>query len=113
MGQGLIERLSSQCGGSRDGALLRLGLAQALLNEGRSAEAIVQLRRALEFDAHYSVAWKLLGRALTDCGDHTAALAAYERGIAVAAERGDKQAEKEMRVFLKRLQRDGGADAKR
>ena len=27
----------------------------------------------------------------------------YERGIAVATERGDVQAAKEMRVFLKRL----------
>ena len=54
-------------------------------------------------DPHYSAAWKLLGRALAEGGDAGGAIAAFERGIAVARERGDEQAAKEMGVFLRRL----------
>jgi hypothetical protein len=63
------------------------------------------LREAIAFDPHYSAAWKLLGRALAEGGDPAAAADACERGIAVARERGDEQAAKEMGVFLRRLQK--------
>jgi len=93
------------CGGPRDGALLRVSLANALLEQHDPAAAIGELRRALEFDADYSAAWKLLGRVLAESGDAAAAIDAYEKGVAAARKRGDKQAEKEMAVFLKRLQK--------
>ena len=89
--------------GPRDGALLRLSLAQALIDAARAAEAIAELRRALAFDADYSAAWKLLGRTLAAQDDSAGATAAYRSGIAAAQKRGDKQAEKEMTVFLRRL----------
>jgi hypothetical protein len=38
-------------------------------------------------------------------GDSAGARHAWEQGIAAAAEQGDKQAEREMAVFLKRLGR--------
>jgi len=98
-----VEGLRALCGGPRDGALLRMSLANALLAQGKRDEAVAELRRALEFDPGYSAAWKLLGKTLTETGDATAAIDAYQRGIAAARERGDKQAEKEMTVFLKRL----------
>jgi predicted Zn-dependent protease len=105
MASDLITRLQAQLGGARDGALLRFSLGNALLAVGRSAEAIEALRAALDFDVNYSAAWKLLGRALAEAGDKDAAMATYERGIAVAAARGDQQAAKEMQVFLKRLEK--------
>jgi hypothetical protein len=40
-------------------------------------------------------------------GEKEAAAAAWRKGIEVAAANGDKQAEKEMNVFLRRLQRAG------
>ena len=101
-----IARLRAMCGGPRDGALLRVSLAHALIAAGDRAAALGELRQALEFDPDYSAAWKLLGRTLADSGDATAARRTYEQGIAAAIKRGDKQAEKEMRVFLKRLQKD-------
>ena len=64
------------------------------------------LARALELDPDYSVAWKLYGRALAEAGREKEAAHAYQRGITTAEARGDLQAVKEMRVFLKRLQRD-------
>jgi predicted Zn-dependent protease len=100
-----IERLRGLCGGPRDGALLRVSLANALLVQGDANAAVIELRRAVEFDADYSAAWKLLGNTLADSGDAAGAIAAYDAGIAAAVKRGDKQAEKEMHVFLRRLQK--------
>jgi len=100
-----VARLRALCGGPRDGALLRVSLANALSAAGDRAAAIAELRRATEFDAGYSVGWKLLGKALVETGDTAAATDAFRRGIAAAGKRGDKQAEKEMQVFLKRLQK--------
>jgi len=100
-----LEHLRALCGGPRDGALLRLSIANALLVAGQYSEAILELRAALRFDPGYSAAWKALGRALAASGERPEAIAAYEAGIAAARTRGDKQAEKEMAVFLKRLNR--------
>jgi predicted Zn-dependent protease len=100
-----IARLRTQLGGPRDGALLRFSLGNALLGQGDAAGAAVALREALGFDPHYSAAWKLLGRALAEDGDAVAAIAAFESGIAIARERGDEQAAKEMGLFLRRLQK--------
>jgi len=104
-----IENLRRLCGGPRDGALLRISLANALLAAGDTPAAIAELHRALGFDADYSAAWKLLGATLANAGDSHAAIAAYRAGIAAAEKRGDKQAQKEMRVFLRRLEKSGGA----
>lgn len=104
--QARIAALKAQIGGSRDGALLRYALARALLEDGRDELAIHALREALKFDASYSAAWKDLGRALHKCGDNEAAAEAFRKGIAVAEKRGDVQAGKEMRVFLRRIERE-------
>ena len=99
----LSARLRAQCDGPRDGALLRFSLGNALLAEGDAAAAVAELQRALEFDGNYSAAWKLLGKACLADADPDAASDAWQRGIEVARQRGDKQAEKEMAVFLRRL----------
>jgi len=98
-----IERLRALCGGVRDGALLRMSIASALLANNDAPAAITELREALRFNPGYSAAWKLLGKTLADSGDTAAAANAYRSGIDAAIERGDKQAEKEMTVFLRRL----------
>ena len=93
----------------QDSAMLRFSLGNEYFNAGEYAEAITQFRAAIELDRSYSAAWKLLGKALADTGDLSGAMAAYEEGIAVATSRGDRQAAKEMGVFLKRLQRQSGS----
>ncbi len=100
-----VEHLRAQLGGPHDGALLRFSLGNALLSRGETDAAVAQLRAALAFERNYSAAWKALGAALTQMGAHAEAMAAYRNGIATAEARGDKQAEKEMRVFLRRLER--------
>jgi Flp pilus assembly protein TadD len=101
----MLDRLLSQRDGPRDGALLRFSLGNALLGENRNEEAAAELRRAVGFDPTYSAAWKLLGKALLAHGDRDGAAEAWRQGIAAALKRGDKQAEKEMGVFLRRVEK--------
>jgi predicted Zn-dependent protease len=103
----MIERFENMLAAGQDNALLRFTLGDAYLKENRPAEAAEHLRRAVVLDPQYSAAWKRLGRALADGGDVSAAMQAYRDGIAVAEARGDKQASKEMQVFLRRLERSG------
>jgi predicted Zn-dependent protease len=103
----LITNLEKLLASGKDTALLRFGLGNAYLDAGEAAPAAVHLRRATELKADYSAAWKLLGKALAATGDRPGAIAAYDQGIAVATQLGDKQAMKEMQVFRKRLEREG------
>lgn len=104
MNEALIAGLRAQCGGPRDGALLRFSLGNALLSSGDANAAREELQQAVAFDPNYSAAWKLLGKACLALVDRDGAASAWQQGIAVAQARGDKQAEKEMAVFLRRLQ---------
>lgn len=88
-----------------DNSLLRFGLGKAYLDAADAAQAVQHLQRCVELDPGYSAAWKLLGKALLDSGDKAGAAQAWEQGISSAQHKGDKQAEKEMSVFLRRLQR--------
>jgi Tfp pilus assembly protein PilF len=97
-----LEKLLSQ---GKDSALLRFSLGAEYLKLKQTWVAVYQLRRALEMDPNYSAAWKLLGKALTDAGVLRDALDAYRRGVAIAEQRGDKQAAKEMAVFAQRLEK--------
>jgi predicted Zn-dependent protease len=103
MSAALILSLRAQCDGPRDGALLRFALGQALLSAGDTRAAAAELQRAVDYDPKYSAAWKLLGKAHVANGDTASAKAAWQQGIAAAQGHGDKQAEKEMTVFLRRL----------
>ena len=89
----------------KDGALLRYSLGNELLKAGDPHAAVEHLARAVELDPRYTAAWKMYGKALLDAGRPDDALAAYRQGIDVAAAKGDKQAEKEMRVFARRIER--------
>lgn len=89
----------------RDDALLRYSLGNECLKAGDAERAVEHLRRALAFDANYSAAWKLLGRALGECGALQDALDAYRAGIRVAQARGDAQAAREMAVFARRIEK--------
>jgi predicted Zn-dependent protease len=112
MNAATIERLRALCGGPRDGALLRFSLGNALLANGEAGDAAIELRSAVEFDPAYSAAWKLLGRALVQAGDPVQARSAWSDGIAAAGRAGDMQAQKEMQVFVRRLDRHGGDSAR-
>lgn len=105
MANAAIANLEKLLNGPRDGPLLRYSLGNEYLKAGEPARAAAYLRQALDRDPRQSAAWKLLGKALAEGGDSAAAIAAYREGIAVAEGRGDIQAAREMKVFLKRLEK--------
>jgi len=100
-----IAGLEKLLGTPRDGALLRYSLGNEYLKLGDAAKAAGFLRDAVEKDPGYSAAWKLLGKALADSGKAAEALDAYRSGIEAARRKGDKQAEKEMTVFARRIEK--------
>jgi len=101
-----VQRFEALLASGKDGALLRFGLGMHYLKMGDSIRAAEHLRRAVEQDRNYSAAWKLLGKALAEGGDRAGAMTAYRSGIEAAQRRGDKQAAKEMTVFLHRLEKE-------
>ncbi|MBD3856881.1 MAG: tetratricopeptide repeat protein [Acidobacteria bacterium] len=72
-----------------DDALGNFGLGELLVEEGRFAEAITHLERALMADPRYSAALLALGRAHEGAEDLSSACETYRRGVDVAAARGD------------------------
>ena len=101
-----IDSLRSMLKNGQDGLLLRFGLGQALLDAGEHEEAVTHLQKAIEFDPDHSSSWKLLGKALVAGGNTQRAIETYHQGIQVAESNGDKQAVKEMNVFLRRLTKE-------
>lgn len=99
----MLEGLEKMLAKGVDNPLLRFGLGKGYLDAGEAARAAVHLRRCVEQDPKYSAAWKLLGKALQAEGDLDGARAAWADGLAAAQAHGDKQAEKEMTVFLRKL----------
>jgi predicted Zn-dependent protease len=98
-----IDALLGLLKSGRDSAVLRFGLAQALITEGRHTEAIEHLNAAITQDSDYSAAWKLLGKTHMATEDWPAAQHAYEQGLRIAQANGDRQSVNEMTVFLKRI----------
>ncbi|MGH8496765.1 MAG: tetratricopeptide repeat protein [Gammaproteobacteria bacterium] len=99
-----IETFEAMLARGQDNALLRFSLGGEYLKAGNPERALEHLNSAVRQDPAYSAAWKLLGKAATASGRSEEAIDAYRRGIEVAEARGDRQAAKEMRVFLRRLE---------
>ena len=89
----------------KDTALLRYSLGNECLKAGEHELAVEHFTRAVALDARYTAAWKMLGKAQQAAGHDAEALTAWRRGLEVARVRGDKQAEKEMTVFVRRLEK--------
>lgn len=105
MANPLISSLEKLIGTPRDGALLRYSLGSEYLKAGDRKRAIEKFRESVARDPGYSAAWKQLGRALAEAGRTAEALEAWTLGIEAARRKGDRQAEKEMAVFARRLGR--------
>jgi predicted Zn-dependent protease len=101
----LIANLETLIAAGKDSPAVRFGLGKACLEGSDAAASRSHLERAVELDPSYSAAWKLLGKACSQGSDIDGAADAYRRGIAAATAKGDRQAAKEMEVFLRRLER--------
>ena len=99
----LIDNLETMLRRGQDNALVRYGLGNEYLKLKQLDQAVTHLQKAVELDPTYSAAWKQLGKALAASARTAEAMNAYEAGIRAAEQRGDLQAAKEMRVFLRRL----------
>ena len=87
--------------------MLRFSLGNEYLKASDLDSALVHLDRAVQIDPRYTAAWKLYGKALQQAGRDDDALEAYRRGIEIARGKGDRQAEKEMAVFARRIEKIG------
>jgi len=94
----------------KDSALLRFSIGSEYAKTRQWTAASEALSRAVALDPQFTAAWKLYARALMETGCAREALDAYRRGIDVAKLKGDRQAEKEMTVFARRIERalEGG-----
>ena len=98
-----IAALEKMLAAGRDSAMLRFGLGKAYLDSNQPEQALAHLQLCVDQDPEYSAAWKLLGRAGRESGDAALARSAWQQGLAVARAKGDKQLERELSVFLRKL----------
>ncbi len=103
---GVIENLEKMLSSGRDDPMLRFGLGSAYFNQKNFARAAPHLQACIAWDANYSAAYKLLGKALIRIGKEEEAKAVFEAGLPIAVAKGDKQTEKEITVFLNKLGRE-------
>jgi len=104
----MTSSLEKLLGTPRDGALLRYSLGLEHAKAGNLERAVELYRDALAREPGYSAAWKALGKALNELNRPAEALDAFRKGIEAARAKGDRQAEKEMTVFARRLEKAGG-----
>ncbi len=88
--------------------VVRIGLGGAYLEAGQAEDAVREFQEVIRLKPDYTAAYRGLGRALENAGRAEEAKAAYLKGIEVGRTTGDLQTIKEMEVFLKRLERQGG-----
>ena len=105
----MVERFEGLLAGGKESPMLRLSLGTEYLKRGDADSAVLHLARSVELDPEYSAAWQHLGRAHESAGRSDEAESAWRRGIEAAERRGDAQAAKVMRVWLRRLERRAAA----
>jgi len=100
-----LENFEKMLASGKDSALLRFSIGNEYAKARDWLPAADALAHAVALDPQFTAAWKVYARALTESGRPREALAAYRRGIDVAQRKGDRQAEKEMTVFARRIER--------
>ena len=78
-------------------------LGNELFKEKKHAEAREYLSRAVQNKPDYSVAYRALGRTLSELGEDAEARRVFAEGREVAQKNGDLQTVKEIDVFVRRL----------
>lgn len=98
-----IKTFEAMLESGQDSDMLRFTLGNAYFAEEKHVQAITHLREAVTINPGYSSAWKVLGRSLAAIGSLDEALDAFDQGLQIASQNGDKQVEKEITVFRKRV----------
>ena len=102
----LLENFKKLLKAQPENPLLHYSLGNEYFKAQDFEPAEKHLRQAVELSPEYSAAWKILGKTLTAAGSYQEAIEVFNQGIEVAEEKGDIQAAKEMRVFLKRAEKN-------
>jgi Flp pilus assembly protein TadD len=100
------EAIEKLIDGGRDSYEARLAAGQARIKHGDVERAIEHFRAATIMGPEHTTAWQELGKALEANGEYDAARTVWERALTAARANGDKQAEKVIGVWLKRLDRE-------
>ena len=87
-----------------ENVVVRYSLGREYLKLKRYAEAERQLREALRLKPDYSAAYRELGKSLVGLERLDEAREIYTKGAEVACEKGDLQTQREIEVFLRRLE---------
>ena len=103
---GILNNLKKMLGTERENQLLHYSIGNEYLKSDELELAEEHLRKALSLDPDYSAAWKVLGKILNAAQKYDEAIAVFSQGIEVAEKKGDVQAAKEMKVFLKRASKN-------
>jgi|AGTN01.1.fsa_nt_gi folate-binding protein YgfZ len=83
--------------------LANYGLGDCLIVLGDFAEASKYLKKAIDIKPTHSVAYLALGRAYEGLSDKESACRTYEKGIEIAAQRGDMEPLKKMQALKDNL----------
>lgn len=110
MSQSMIDNLESLLAKGQDNAMLRFGLGKAYYQQQDYTRACEHLQQAVSHKPEYTAAWKLLGFCQQQLNQLSQAKATYHQGIEAAQTEGDKQAEKEMQVFIKKIDKQLDAE---
>ena len=102
MNPDVLEKLIDK---GRDGYEARLAAGQARMASGDLEKAVEHLEAATRFEPSYTAAWQALGQAYSALDRPQDARTAWQSGEAAARANGDKQSEKVLGVWLKRLDR--------
>lgn len=86
-------------------------LGNELFKEMQYSEAREYLSRAIQNKPDYSVAYRLLGRALYELHEDAESRRVFAQGREVAQRNGDLQTIKEIDVFVRRLERRADGEA--
>ncbi|HEV2247620.1 MAG TPA: tetratricopeptide repeat protein [Terriglobia bacterium] len=106
-GKPALEAFEEMAAKAPENVMVRYSLGREYLKAKRYAEAERELREALRLKPDYSAAWRELGKALTGLERLDEAREVYTRGAEVACEKGDLQTQREIEVFLRRLEKAG------
>lgn len=101
--QDKIKQLQDLLKQNPQNALMHYTLGVEYVRSAKLDEAILSFWEAIRLQPDYSAAYRELGKALIKRHAHQEAAEVFDKGIAVAEEKGDIQTAKEMRVFLKRI----------
>ncbi len=95
-----LERFQKLAETHPDNVLFRFSLGQALLQNGRGAEAIPHLRQAADSKADWMMARIFLGQALAAEGKIGEARPVMEEALQLAVSQGHEDPERELREWL-------------